>query len=414
MKTDSSPRSRVAENAIRARAGDFPAERILLPMSTGISIPPNTSAKITSRPQNYGVRPDRLLIKHAERWRINRAETMRFPWLPAGPAVAFAPGEHTPLPERRVPCAGDVTLDVTYVGPCKEGESFEACLFVEPVSELNNAQEIQPPTSTGARPHAVPPNDRLIDRPRAKVSSDVRIQARAAKPVQDHTFRTTVQAREPFWPQRLAIADAAHWVVNDLRVDGVSLLAQDGDLPGILFSDAAQPVLPPIRIGMLSADDDGLEITATYVGPESSPVLTCELSGSTTAPDVEPYSGVSTFLPVSSGVRILPGTSAQISTRPCIPSDGNDGPWMAFRASQIVVADADDWVVTDIRIGNMSQFSQSGDVPGVAFSAVAAELVRLTTLQSCMDFTICVRYVGARDLGAPFLCGVAGNAFRAA
>lgn len=104
----------------------------------------------------------------------------------------------------------------------------------------------------------------------------------------------------------------------------------------------------------------------------------------------------------------------KISTRPCIPSDGNDGPWMAFRASQIVIADADDWVVTDVRIGNMSQFSQAGDVPGAAFSATAAELVRLTTLQMAMDFTICVRYVGAREEGAPFLCGVAGNALRSA
>jgi hypothetical protein len=365
-------------------------------MSTGISILPNKSVRIIARPQSCSVRPDRLLIKHAERWHINRAEIMRFPWLSAGPAGAFAPGERTALPERRIPNAGDVSLEVTYLGPREQGEPFEGCLFVY----QDGDQALRSTASTG-----------IV---RAKIRSDIQVRARVAKPTQGYTFQATVQPREPFWPQRLAISDAEHWVIHDLRINGISLLAQDGDLPGILFSDATHPPLPQLRFGMLSVDD-GFEITATYVGSESMPVLAYELSGSATAPNPEEAPGsVSTFLPMSSEVRIFPNQSAQVKSNLCIPSDGDDNWGMAFQASQIVIADADDWVVSNVRIGNMSQFCQSGNVPGVAFSVAAAESVGMTTLQSLMDCVIDVTYIGTREEGAPFRCGIVGNALRSA
>ena len=87
---------------------------------------------------------------------------------------------------------------------------------------------------------------------------------------------------------------------------------------------------------------------------------------------------------------------------------------MSFQASQIIIANADDWVVHDIRLGNRSQFCQSGNVPGVAFSVATAESVRMSTLQSLMDCVIEATYIGTREEGAPFLCGIAGNALREA
>jgi len=393
---NTSYRSRIAENAL-LHDGRFP-NRVILPMGSGISILPNKSVRITAHPQCFSAKPDRLLIKHAERWHINRAEIMRFPWLPAGPAGAYAPGERTTLPERRIPSAGNVALDVTYLGPREKGEPFEGCLFVyedgDPVTRSASST-----VSTG-----------IV---RAKIRSDVQVRARVARPLQGQTFQATIQPREPFWPQRLAISDAEHWVIHDLRINGVSLLAQDGDLPGILFSDAT-PVLPQLRFGKLSVNE-GLEITATYTGSESSPVLACELSGSATAPDPEEaLGGVSSFLPMSSEVKILPTLTAQIKSSLCIPSDGDDHHGMAFQASQIVIADADDWIVHDVRIGNISQFCQFGDVPGVAFSVAAAESVRMSTIQSLMDCVIMATYIGGREEGAPFLCGIAGNALRSA
>jgi len=83
------------------------------------------------------------------------------------------------------------------------------------------------------------------------------------------------------------------------------------------------------RRGLL---DEGLEITATCVGSETRPVLTCELSGSATAPDPEEALGslgsVSTFLPMSSesGIfpntgRIFPNMKVQVKSNLCIPSE---------------------------------------------------------------------------------------------
>jgi hypothetical protein len=62
----------------------------------------------------------------------------------------------------------------------------------------------------------------------------------------------------------------------------------------------------------------------------------------------------------------------------------------------------------------MSQFCQSGNVPGVAFSVAAAESVGMTTLQSLMDCVIDVTYIGTREEGEPFRCGIVGNALRSA
>src|SRR5262249_17976165 len=151
----------------------------LLPMSSGENIPPGTSARIASCPQNYSIRPDRLLIKHAEHWHINRAETMRFPWLPAGPANAFAPGEHTPLPERRIPCAGSVTLAVTYVGPLKGGEPFEACLFVTPCAPPFVPPAVSSAISPNAWPHIIPPRNLFVDCPEPTGEKTANVQREA-------------------------------------------------------------------------------------------------------------------------------------------------------------------------------------------------------------------------------------------
>ena len=198
---NTSYRSRIAENAILHDSRS--PNRLILPMSAGISILPNKSVRITARSQSCSVKPDRLLIKHAERWHINRAEIMRFPWLSAGPAGAFAPGERTALPERRIPNAGDVSLELTYLGPREQGEPFEGCLFVY----QDGDPAIRSTASTG-----------IV---RAKIRSDVQVRARVARPLQDQTFQATVQPRESFWPQRLVISDAEHWIIHDLRINGI-------------------------------------------------------------------------------------------------------------------------------------------------------------------------------------------------
>ncbi len=109
------------------------------------------------------------------------------------------------------------------------------------------------------------------------------------------------------------------------------------------------------------------------------------------------------LLPMSSGVSILPNTSAQITSRPQN---------VAFRPERVIIGGtAGDWIVNDIKVGNRSQFSQSGDVPGETFAATTIDsFVSFETVQTAMDFVMLVTYIGAAEGGAPFYCSVLGTA----
>ncbi len=103
-------------------------------------------------------------------------------------------------------------------------------------------------------------------------------------------------------------------------------------------------------------------------------------------------------LPISSGMNILPGTQAQITSRP-----QNS----AVRLRRLIIGGTPaDWVVNDIRVGNRSQFSQSGDIPGELFAsnAMGAELA-LEVVQTSMDLVMIVTYVGSNPEGASFTSG---------
>jgi hypothetical protein len=105
---------------------------------------------------------------------------------------------------------------------------------------------------------------------------------------------------------------------------------------------------------------------------------------------------------MSSGVNILPNTSAQITSRPQN---------VAFRPERIIIGGSpSDWIVNDIKVGNRSQFSQSGDVPGEVFSVTAMDATfSMETVQTAMDFVMIVTYVGSKESGAPFVCAVLGT-----
>lgn len=378
-KTQPRTNSRILEQAILPEP-----LRVILPMSSGVSIAPGSTALIVGRPQHGPIWLDRLLIRNADRWHLDKAEGARVNWLPPGPASAFAAKERSMLPECLVASGGEIGLDVTYTGTNPEGEPFEACLFGRD------------------RPWAT-------QMPEATIRTDVKIQAKSDRSTQirKNAFRLPLPIGESFWPQRLVLDDATHWVVNDIRIDDVSLLMQSGDLPGEAFSGSS--TLRPLRFGRLSAGDS-FEVLATYVGPDRpDPILAYELAGSATRP--ESNRGVSAFFPLSSGVSILPGTSAQITSRLCIPGDFRRE--FDFRAEQIVISDADNWLINDIKVGNLSQFAQCGDIPGVAFSASSVDaLFDLAIVRPVMDVVMTVTRVGGDLSGAPFVCSISGNAVR--
>jgi hypothetical protein len=114
------------------------------------------------------------------------------------------------------------------------------------------------------------------------------------------------------------------------------------------------------------------------------------------------------ILPLSTGVPILPTQSAQITGRPQA---------RAFRGDRFMVSNAGtaggaaDWIINDIKIGNRSQFVQSGDVPGDLFAVNAIDtFVRFETAQTAMDIVIVVTYIGLNESGAPFFAALVGTA----
>jgi hypothetical protein len=108
-------------------------------------------------------------------------------------------------------------------------------------------------------------------------------------------------------------------------------------------------------------------------------------------------------LPMSSGSNVFPNASVAITARPQA---------VAFRPERIIIGNRpSDWIVNDVKVGNRSQFAQSGDVPGEMFAATTIDgYVSMETVQTAMDFVIVVTYVGDSQEGAPFVCGVLGTA----
>jgi hypothetical protein len=113
-------------------------------------------------------------------------------------------------------------------------------------------------------------------------------------------------------------------------------------------------------------------------------------------------------LPMSTGVPILPTQSAQITGRPQAP---------AWRCERFVISNAGtaggaaDWIVNDIKIGNRSQFVQSGDVPGDMFATNAIDtFVSFETAQTAMDVVVVVTYIGQNESGVPFYASMVGTA----
>ena len=114
------------------------------------------------------------------------------------------------------------------------------------------------------------------------------------------------------------------------------------------------------------------------------------------------------ILPMSTGVPILPTQSAQITGRPQV---------RVFQIGRFVISNAGtaggsaDWIVNDIKIGNRSQFVQSGDVPGDLFAVNAIDtFVRFSPAQTAMDVVVVVTYIGLNESGAPFFGAMVGTA----
>ena len=121
-----------------------------------------------------------------------------------------------------------------------------------------------------------------------------------------------------------------------------------------------------------------------------------------------PTRAVRIVLPMSTGVPILPTQSAQITARSQM---GAFRPERIFLSSAGTSGGAADWIVNDFKIGNRSQFAQSGDVPGDMFATNAIDgFVSFETVQTAMDVALVVTYIGLNESGCPFFGSIVGTA----
>lgn len=349
---------------------------------------------MVSRSQLDAFYPDRLLIRDARHWHVDdvtiggESVVAKF-WGPHGVDAPTLVSAWNSGLVRIVPMGPgeEMCVKVRYDGPV-DGDPFEACVV--------GAADAEDPSPWVESPASV-----------YELRADAASQA--CRPDGAVTLRAPPRDGE-FYPRRLVIEDASRWVVNDVCVRGASILVQAGDLPGSMFSELSGT--PPLDVGSLAPGDE-FSVAATYVGGEPSATLRFSLIG--TASQLRPHArAVSAFLPMSSGVDILPCSSAQISSRPHwrhVPRGS------AFQAEQVVIGGARDWIVDDLRVGVHSQLAASGYVPGDAFAADAdVGPIRLTPVRAGIDLVMSVSYDPGRNYvarvgaaSAPFICGFAGN-----
>jgi hypothetical protein len=160
---------------------------------------------------------------------------------------------------------------------------------------------------------------------------------------------------------------------------------------------------------MMGLDPGGAPIAPPMIAPPMPPPEMFGFPARAAVVDAAlPTQANRDILPMSTGVPILPTQSAQITGRPQT---------LVFKIGRFVISNAGtaggaaDWIVNDIKIGNRSQFVQSGDVPGDLFATNAIDtFVRFDAAQTAMDVVVVVTYIGLNESGCPFFGAMVGTA----
>ena len=409
-------------NALIQDPGPDRAGREVLPMSTGVAILPTQSAQITARPQRVAFRPERVFISAAGTsggaadWVVNDIKIgNRSQFSQSGdvPGDMFATNAIDGFVSfETAQTAMDVVMVVTYIGLNESGVPFFASI-------VGTAA-----ISVGHRSHCV----------RAARSGHARFDSSLER----ETKNERVPLMSKLTPyQQQALAGAWYTIVGrggagaaphgggGFHGGGLRGGFRGGGRPwrgygggwgwgGDYYGDLAAYDAAAYDAAY---DDDGGDDVTPY--PAAPPVAASgAFVGCHRGPGIPPRNALiqdpgpdragREVLPMSTGVAILPTQSAQITARP---------QRVAFRPERVFISAAGtsggaaDWVVNDIKIGNRSQFSQSGDVPGDMFATNAIDgFVSFETAQTAMDVVMVVTYIGLNESGVPFFASIVGTA----
>jgi hypothetical protein len=211
---------------------------------------------------------------------------------------------------------------------------------------------------------------------------------------------------------------ARDWVINDIEVDGISLL-EVKDLSGALFT--TRGVVARGRRsssclysgeknkyassciyfrGLVIERESEVAVTVTYVGsnPYGCPLFAAIVG------EMAPQRP--TVLPIATKNKLLPAGTATIAVvldRPLeigmleIEDPGTDG-------------GAADWVINDIRIDGTSQFTRPGKIPGDLFATDGIE--SFVKFHPGTRIELVVTYIGLNESGCCFVAHLLGTVVR--
>ncbi len=361
--------------------------KVVLPLSSWDKKILSGKIVVRSKSQVAGLFANRLLVADPQKWRISsfRAGPRIGGWHVSGDHPALSdpgPGSIASLPLLPI-IDDDVELEIEYVGSALGGEHFVACLCAEKGAQGTSSTSgpVNPKDSRDPR-HV---SFLVASRPVAYGE-----QICLPLPPRAHDLHVSDLV--------LRVAEPTHWLVSDVLIGGDTLFVEAGNLPGELLAD--RPGRAALRLGRLRARED-LVVQATYVGPQASALLGYEVSGSE-----EPTSDVaadSAFLPMSHRVTAI-GESL-VRSRVGVPRG------FAFLPEEVVLRDPDTWVVSDVRVGHMSQFACSGYVPGTLFgTGTRGCQLNFSAVQYDDELGLHVRGVGPNTGG--IICGAVGRVIR--
>jgi len=131
------------------------------------------------------------------------------------------------------------------------------------------------------------------------------------------------------------------------------------------------PSRAPVRVG------PGLATVAPLAGRSTGSLIRAQA----------PTKSRRTILPIESSAAIAAAATATVTAR---PQD------IAFKPERLIIPTtlAPDFLIVDIKVGNRSQFTQSGNVPGEAFLPNSDDaMVDFDTLQTSQDFIMIVQNI---------------------
>jgi hypothetical protein len=211
----------------------------------------------------------------------------------------------------------------------------------------------------------------------------------------------TYSQLDAFWPERLLLRDPGHWIINEASIEGQPWL---GATNGAVYSPAEWTRLP---VREVPAGGE-VQLSVTYIGPrDEGESFEAVLFGAEAH-----VPGATPGIPTTSASRVCVrarsvavGELAEV--RLSAPASG-------FCPDRLVIEDASDWAIGDVRVRGVSILTQEGGFAGELFAGRGDALpLRLGYLPPGEVVEVVASHVGERrSTSIPFVAELSGPVAR--